>query len=56
MSSAETAWRRVVQRRIGGAEMALPHNLSVVVVVVSQQQQVESGRFCPVRHFAVKFF
>ena len=25
MSGAETARRRVVQRRIGGAEMALPH-------------------------------
>ena len=24
MSGAETAWRRVVQRRIGGAEMTLP--------------------------------
>ena len=24
MSGAETAWRPVVQRRIGGAEMALP--------------------------------
>ena len=24
MSGAETAWRRVVQRRIGGAEMAAP--------------------------------
>ena len=32
MSGAETARRRVVQRRIGGAEMALPRAWGIFVI------------------------